>query len=221
PRRPRGAANDCVYHVLNRAVRRAVLFETPRDYAAFEHVLLQTARRVPVRVLAYCAMRTHWHLVLWPHTSGQLPRFMHWLTCTHAQRWHAVHQTAGTGAVYQGRYKAIPVEMDAHVLRVCRYVERNALRAGLVERAEDWRWSSLWRRHNFCNPGFLHDWPIPCPDNWLEHVNEAQSDAELEAMRWAVRRNAPFGSDAWRAEEAQLLGLSPEFRGRGRTTKTQ
>src|SRR5439155_23281390 len=146
PRRPRGPATDLVYHVLNRAVRRAPLFQTPADYSAFEHVLLQAMQRVPLRLLAYCAMPSHWHLIVWPTAAGELSRFMHWLTCTHAQRWHSAHGTSGTGAVYQGRYKAIPVESDLHLLRVCRYVERNALRAGRVPRAEDWRWSSLWRR---------------------------------------------------------------------------
>jgi REP-associated tyrosine transposase len=219
PRRPRGPATDCVYHVLNRAVRRALLFETEADYAAFEWVLLQTVQRIPTRVIAYSAMPTHFHLVLWPDARGQLSQFMHWLTCTHAQRWHAVHETSGTGPVYQGRYKAIPVETDAHVLRVCRYVERNALRAGLVPRAEDWRWSSLWRRHNFCTDTFLHDWPVPCPANWIEHVNQPQSETELEAVRWAVRRGAPFGSDNWRTERARLLGVNPEFPGRGRRRK--
>jgi putative transposase len=221
PRRPRGPATDSVYHVLNRAVRRAVLFETESDYAAFEQVLLQTVQRVPLRMLAYTAMSTHWHLVVWPDAHGQLSRFMHWLTCTHAQRWHAVHGTSGTGPVYQGRYKAIPVQTDAHVLRVCRYVERNALRAGLVPRAEDWRWSSLWRRRNFCTDDFLHEWPVPCPANWIEHVNQPHSETELEAVRRAIRRGAPFGSDDWRAEGARLSGVNPEFRERGRPPKLE
>ncbi|MDH4083079.1 MAG: hypothetical protein OEV99_01655 [Nitrospira sp.] len=64
----------------------------------------------------------------------------------HTHRWYARHQTAGTGPVYQGRFKSIPVQTDEHLLTVARYVERNALRAKLVRRAEDWKWSSLWRR---------------------------------------------------------------------------
>jgi putative transposase len=219
PRRPRGPAYDSMYHVLNRAVRRAPLFESDADYAAFEKVLVQTVQRVPIRVLAYCAMPNHWHLVVWPDARGQLSSFMHWLTCTHAQRWHVAHATAGTGPVYQGRFKAIPVEAESHFLRICRYVERNALRAGLTQRAEEWRWSSLWRRRNYCDHGLLHDWPIPCPVDWIEHVNQPQSESELQSVRWAVRRNAPFGSDNWRAGYARFAGLSPDFRGRGRPRK--
>ena len=215
PRRARGRMPEFVYHVLNRGVRRAILFEQPSDYRAFERVLMQTLQRFPVRVLAYCAMPNHWHLIVWPTAPGELPRFMHWLTCTHAQRWHAHRGTSGTGAVYQGRYKAIPIESDRHFLRVCRYVERNPLRAGLVARAEDWRWSSLWRRCHFCADG-MHRWPVDQPLDWLERVNEAQNEAELAALRWAIQRNAPFGSAIWRDETARLLNVNPQFLPPGR-----
>jgi REP-associated tyrosine transposase len=171
PRRPRGFTGNLPYHVMNRAVRRAALFETAGDYEAFEIVLRQALQRVPVRLVAYCAMPNHWHLIVWPAEDGQLQRFMHWLTTTHAQRWHAWHGTSGTGPVYQGRYKAVGIESDAHVLTACRYVERNPIRAGLVTRAEDWRWSSLWRRCNRCADGFLNDWPVPLPSDWLNSVN--------------------------------------------------
>jgi putative transposase len=189
--------------VLNRGVRRAVLFDTDAEYARFERILLQALRREAVRLLAYCAMPNHWHLVLWPTHPGQLSLFMHWLTCTHAQRWHSAHGTSGTGAVYQGRFKAFPVRSDHHLLRVCRYVERNPLRAQLVTRAEDWRWSSLWRRGNFCDHGVLHDWPVERPANWLALVNEPETNAEVEALRAAIRRGAPFGEAGWQAEAAR------------------
>ncbi|MCX7423960.1 MAG: transposase, partial [Planctomycetia bacterium] len=135
-----------VFHVLNRANARATIFEKPEDYAAFERVLQEALDRVEMRVLAYCLMPNHWHLVLWPRLDGDLSKFMGWLTLTHTQRWHAHHRTVGTGHLYQGRYKSFPVQDDEHFLTVCRYVERNGLRANLAPRAEEWRWSSLWHR---------------------------------------------------------------------------
>jgi putative transposase len=75
--------------------------------------------------------------------DGDLTSFVSWVTMTHAQRWHAYNGTVGSGHLYQGRFKAFPVEKDDHFLKVCRYVERNAMRANLVDRAEDWRWCSL------------------------------------------------------------------------------
>ena len=143
PRRPRCATGGLVYHVLNRAIGQMTLFETQGDYLSFERTIAQAHERVAMRTLAFCIMPTHWHLVLWPRADGDLSEFMRWLTVTHTQRRHAHRGTAGSGPLYQGRFKSFPIASDGHFLRVCRYVERNPLRAGLVTRAEDWRWSSL------------------------------------------------------------------------------
>jgi putative transposase len=144
----RAAAGGVIYHVLNRANARRPIFEKTVDFEAFERVLGDAYARVATRILGYCIMPNHWHLVLWPSRDGELTQFMAWLTLTHTQRWHAHHQSAGAGHLYQGRFKSFPVQADDHFLTVCRYVERNALRAGLVARAEDWRWSSLWYRND-------------------------------------------------------------------------
>ena len=145
PRRPRISSGGVVYHVLNRGVGRMTLFEDRDDYAAFERVLAQAQERLPMRLLGYCLMPNHWHLVVWPRKDGDLSEWMRWLTVTHTQRWHAHHHSAGTGPVYQGRFKSFPIQSSPHLLTVVRYVERNALRARLVKQAEDWRWGSLWR----------------------------------------------------------------------------
>jgi len=117
-------------------------------------------------------MSNHWHLIVWVDNQPQLSTFAHWFTGTHAQRWHAAHGTSGTGSVYQGRFKSIAIGSDRHFLAATRYVERNALAAGVVSRAEDWRWCSLWRHCNNCHAGILHPWPVPKPECWLAMVNE-------------------------------------------------
>src|SRR5262249_17984231 len=112
PRRLRFASGGFVYHVLNRAVGRSTLFAKEGDYAAFEKVLREADQFMPMRLLAFCLMPNHWHLVLWPKEDGQLSDYMRWLTVTHTQRWHAHHHTSGTGPVYQGRFKSFPVQED-------------------------------------------------------------------------------------------------------------
>ncbi|MBI3836429.1 MAG: hypothetical protein HY288_00665 [Planctomycetia bacterium] len=116
--------------------------------------------------------------------DGQLTAFLRWLSHTHTMRWHAHYHTSGTGHLYQGRFKAFPVENDDHFYAVVRYVERNALRAGLVDRAEAWRWSSLWRRESgdAGARALLARWPVPRPRNWVHQVNRAQTSAELESV---------------------------------------
>lgn len=221
PRRLRFATGGYVYHVLNRAVGRATLFRKAGDYAAFEKVLRQAHDWVAVRLLAYCLMPNHWHLVVWPEADGDLSEYLRWLTVTHTQRWHAHHHTAGTGPLYQGRFKSFPIQVDDHFLSVCRYVERNALRAGLVARAEAWRWSSLWQRGQQSGASLLAPWPIAIPDRWEKYVNQAQTEAELERVRLSLSRGMPYGDEDWVQVTAKELGLQSTLRPRGRPRKTR
>jgi putative transposase len=178
-------------------------------------------RRLPVPVLAYCVMPSHWHLVLWPQADGDLSRFVGWLTLTHTQRRHAHYHTTGSGHVYQGRFKSFPVQTDEHLLTVLRYVERNPLRAGLVGRAADWRWGSLWRRER--GPAearaLLAEGPVPRPAGWAAWVDAPQTAAELERLRRCSRRGQPFGDPAWVQEAARRLGLETTLRAPGRPRK--
>ncbi len=212
PRRPRFRSGGYVFHVLNRAVRRQTIFATEGDYAAFQRVLEEARHRVPMRLLAFCVMPNHFHLVLWPVGDEDLSETMRWLTVTHTQRWHARHQTAGTCPIYQGRFKSFPVEQDEHFFTVVRYVERNPLRAKLVSRAERWRWSSLWLACNERCDVTLDASPVPRPDCWIEHVQRPQTEGELAAVRESVTRGSPFGGDAWRQETAKRLGLQSTLR---------
>ena len=123
--------------------------------------------------------------------------------------------------IYQGRFKSFPIELDEHLLAVLRYVERNALRAGLVRRAQDWRWCSLWRRSQGVEDGLLSEWPMEVPADWVRRVNRAQSAAELEALRTCVKRGRPCGAEAWTARMAKKLGLEYSLRPRGRPPKRQ
>jgi putative transposase len=210
-----------VFHVLNRANGRKTVFHTPKDYEAFEHVLAEAQQRVAMRILAYCVMPNHWHLVLWPEQDGALSRFMHWLTLTHVQRWHTHQESTGAGHLYQGRFKSFPVQSDSHVLTVCRYVERNPLRANLVTKAEEWPWSSLWRRQTSRSEGKLQlsVWPVDRPSDWVDRVNRPETSEELGAMRLSVARGRPFGDDTWGPLTAQQLGLLCTLKPCGRPKK--
>lgn len=195
PRRNLDQTEGLVLHVINRGVRRARLFEQPEDYDAFLRALDEGRRRTGMRVLAYCVMPNHFHLVVWPRKRGQLPAFMAWFQGTHSKRWHRARGTTGTGPVYQGRYRAFPVQTDAHFLTVCRYVERNPVRAKLVARARDWRWSSFAERSRAGAARLTAEWPIPPPETWEASLDVAEPD--LMAVREALNRGISFGPDDW------------------------
>jgi putative transposase len=217
PRTARIAPGGIIYHALNRGCGRCSLFDKVADYDAFERVLDYAMERDPTRILAYSLMPNHWHFVLWPREDGELTRFLRRLTHTHTQRWHAHRHSAGTGHLYQGRFKSFPVEQDDHLLTVIRYVERNALRADLVQQAEQWRWSSLWRRlhGNDRARAIVHPWPVQMPADWVERVNLPHTPAELAALRHSCVRGTPFGSERWKLDTAARLELGRTLRRRG------
>ncbi len=218
PRTARNAPGGLVYHVLNRANGRLRLFKKNDDFLAFEQVLLLAHQRVPIRILDWCIMPNHWHLVLFPREDGELTAFLRWLTLTHAQRWKHAHAAVGHGHLYQGRFKSFPIEQDEHLLTVLRYVERNPLRAGLVRRAEQWRWGSCHVRQNRShelNP-LLSMWPVDRPARWLETVNLPQGEAAEKMVKESIKRNRPLGGDGWVRRMAERLNLGYTLRPRGR-----
>jgi putative transposase len=206
---------------LNRSVGRLPLFAEDADFEAFQRVLVEAHQKHPIRILAYCVLSDHWHFVVWPQADGQVTDFFRWLAHTHGMRWHVAHRTVGYGHLYQGRFKSFPVQRDENLLTVLRYVERNALGAGLVERAEDWRWGSLWagRRGDKVIKAILSPWPVERPRNWTERVNAPLRASELGRLRVSIERNRPYGDDAWIKRTAGKLGLEHTIRPPGRPPK--
>lgn len=221
PRIPRVDVGNELYHVINRANARLPIFFEQEDYILFETILEEVQEKYNMRILAYCLMPNHFHLVLYPHQDGDLQKFMQWLTLTHTQRWHTQNKTIGTGHLYQGRYKSFIIENDRHLSTVIRYVERNPLRAKLVKKAENWYFCSLARRlsPHTSKHKLLSDWPIPVPRDYLSFVNTPISESEQESIRYCVNRGKPFGSDSWNDTIINKYGLQSTIRKRGRQIK--
>ena len=193
------------------------MLRSQNDFAAFDRVMLQAHERCPLRILSYCLMGNHWHFVAWPEDDGQLTEFFRWLAHTHAMRWRVAHNTVGYGHLYQGRYKSFPVQPGASLLKVCRYVERNPLTAGLVERAQDWRSSSLWVREHGTDEqkALLHEWPTPRPAAWASRVNAVTTKKEQSRWELSLSRSRPFGDDLWTNQTVKKLELEHTVRGEG------
>lgn len=221
PRIGRIDVGDHVYHVINRANARAQIFETDDDYKQFEAILGDAVEKYSMRLLAYCIMRNHWHLVLHPKQDGDLGLFMGWLTNTHTRRWHTAKDTVGQGHLYQGRYKSFLCEKDSHFLTLVRYVERNAKKANLVKKAEDWHWSSVWSRE-YGSPEqkkILSSWPVDEPKRYLDWLNQPQTQEEEDVLERSIAKDIPFGSDSWIEKVVLKFGIGQTLRGVGRPKK--
>ena len=198
PRARRCCPAGVIFHIINRTNDRRRLFAQDDDYNEFLILLRRARDRIPMRICAFCLMPNHWHLVLWPTTEGDMSEFMHWLSSVHAmrvrRRWNAV----GAGHVYQDRFRSLPVETSVYYWNVLKYVESNPLRAGLVNRAEKWRWSSLIDRS--CDtPRIGLATPMEMPAGWTKWVNQEISSEQLRALRESTEAGRPYGSPAWAA----------------------
>ena len=159
PRTARASVGDYCYHIINHGNGRAQVFHADGDYQAFIGLLEQSCGRLPIRLLAFCLIPNHFHLALWPYHDGDVSRWMQWLLTAHVRRYHRWYESSGH--VWQGRFKAFPIEQDTHLLTVLRYIGQNPVRAQLVAHAEGWRWSSA-RPHVESVPGLRIDaGPVP------------------------------------------------------------
>ena len=208
PKRLRHTLQGTAFHVMNRAVRKTVLFNDAAEYDAFFSVVQEGIGKFRVRPMAYCAMPNHWHFVVTCDRIEDISKWLHWQTTTHAIRWNLARDSRGSGAVYQSRFKAVPIQTETSFYRVCRYVERNALRSGLVSTAETWRWGSLYAHCGNCYTIPLYRWPILRPLNWFEFVNSPEDHADLAALRMTIKRNQPIGEPDWQRAVAPFIGLS-------------
>lgn len=214
PRIARATGGGLCYHVLNRGNGRTRVFHKDEDYQAFVDLIAAANQRIPMRVMGYCLMPNHFHLMVRPFGDGELSTWMQWLMTSHVRRYHAHYHSSGH--VWQGRFKSFIVQKDEHFLKAMRYVERNALKAGLVKRAQNWRFGSLYWRTAGRQLGLLSDWPVQRPRRWREMVNRPQNETELEALRRCVQRGRPYGDDRWVTRAAKQYDLETTLRPRGR-----
>jgi len=219
-RSPRADEAGGIYHALNRGNARHDVFFKDEDFEAFERLIAEGLEKFPVDLIAYQWMSNHWHMVLSPRVDGGMSAFIGWITLTHTQRYHAHHGTMGHGHVYQGRYKSFPVQNDEHFHVVCRYVERNALTAKLVKRAQNYRWGSLFNWLGGDSPIELARWPVRRLPRWVQRVNQSLSKKERDALSNCVQRGLPFGNEDWTTKTTKRLGLESTARLRGRPKKS-
>ncbi|HET6883051.1 MAG TPA: transposase, partial [Pirellulales bacterium] len=179
-------------------------------------------QRWPFELYGYCLMSNHFHLLLRPR-GAPISRIMQSLLVSHTQRYHKHHRSGGH--VWQGRYKSPVVQNDEHLLTVLRYIEANPVRARLVERAEDYAWSS-YRMHGLGEHDELVDrlvtydqlspYPAVRQRIWERKVHQPIEEHTLATIRRSSATGLPYGDETWVDRLAKKLGLDLTIRPRGR-----
>ncbi len=226
PRPLRPIQDGLIYHVINRGNNRQDVFRKDGDFQAFLDALAELKQRKPFELYGYCLLNNHFHLLVRP-IAASVSRLVQSLLVSHTQRYHRHHSSGGH--VWQGRFKSPVIQSDEHLLTVLRYIEANPLRAKLVRRAEDYRWSS-YRNHALGEPNALLDRVVtyeelsPYPSvrrrQWAQKVHQPMNDAQLDAVRRSVATGLPLGSPDWVTRLSKRLHLDLTIRPRGRPRKS-
>jgi putative transposase len=193
PRPIRYCPGGYIFHVLNRANSRNRIFNNRFQYNQFLEILLEAYLAFTVKILSYCIMPNHWHLLLQPTEDGELSRFVGWIANTHTRRYRTLNNSIGHGPLYQGRFKSFPVKNDRHFFLVKRYIERNPLTANLVSSCQEWAPSSIGQ--NFFDQYWipLSEGPGPVADDWLEMVHMPLTLEEQTKLAASVNRGIHYG----------------------------
>jgi putative transposase len=193
------------------------VFEVDEDREAYLALLRQYMARHGVSLWAYCLMTNHVHLIVVPEGEQSLSRALRDAHTVYAMRFN--RRTKVSGHVWQGRFYSCPLD-DAHLWAAVRYVERNPVRTGLVERAEEYRWSSAAAHCGLRDDGVLATGfpPEGAIEDWQAWLREEEDESVLETIRSHTNTGRPCGSPGFVQRVEALLGrrLRPQKRGRKR-----
>ena len=225
PRPLRPIADGLVYHVINRGNNRQAVFGSEGDFHAFLKAIADLKERMPFDLYGYCLMSNHIHLLVRPRKLS-ISRIVQSLLVSQTQRFHRFHRSGGH--VWQGRFKSPVIQDDDHLLTVLRYIEANPLRAGMVERAGDYPWSSFACHGEGRNDPLLDavasyealaTYAAVRQRRWSAYVHAQPEEAETAAIRRSSATGLPYGEAGWVDRLAARLKLDLTIRARGRPRK--
>ncbi len=190
-----------IYHILSRGNQKQAIFKDDKDREAFIDVIKEAVKRFSIEVYAYVLMGNHYHLML-KTQDPNLSKTMQWIGTAYTRRYHLRHKECGH--LFQGRFKSVIVEDETYLLRLSYYIHRNPLRAGMVSRLIDYRWSSYaayaYQNHQQRKPGWLNtDFILSkfnSKDRCRSYRMAAQDYSDETVQIWEeVKHGLIFGSD--------------------------
>ena len=227
PRSVRVIVPNVPHHVVQRGHNRSSVFAESADFNYYLQTLREWKITLGIKVYSYCLMTNHIHLILEPSDDAQVVgKLMRRLA---GRQTRYVNRLEGrTGSLWDGRYKASPIQTERYLLACSRYVELNPVRAKIVATPEEYAWSSFRRKVTATGTGWLDEDPCfralgnrhseraRCYAAYLRSVVSAEEET---LIRRAVRRNQLTGDERFINEIAARVGRRIELRGQGRPGK--
>ncbi len=206
PRVHRSFYDGGVYHIINRSVQKQNIFKDDRDYQKLMELLIDNKDDYQVKLWGYCLMPNHYHLVVKIQNAELFPKYMQKVMSNFATWYNARHQRVGH--LWQGRYKSFIVQADLYLYTLMRYVEANPVRALLVEKSINWKYSSVINR--------IDTPPIEFPASWQKDLDEPINASELKKIRKSIEKQKPYGDERWVENTAKKYGCEQTLNTKGR-----
>lgn len=225
PRRARMYLPHLPYHVVQRGNNREVCFIEPENYQYYLILWQELAAKHDLAVHAYCLMTNHVHFLVTPHRERSVSHTMKVVGSRYAQYINKKYRRTGT--LWEGRHRASLVQSDRYLLTCMRYIELNPVRAGMVVRPEEYRWSShgvnAWGDPGWLTPHaeYRHlGQTFPERTHAYRELFKSQlSDHDIHLVRKAAHYCQPIGDDRFRQQIEQKYGITLGQMERGRPTK--
>jgi len=204
-RLPRVVVVDVPHHVTQRGNARQVILANDTDRLTYLELLREYSQLYGLGLLGYCLMSNHVHLIAVPHQPEAMSQLLKQAHGRYASYWNA--KQSSTGHVWQGRFYSCPLD-EMHLWTALRYVELNPVRAGMVTSAEEWKWSSAAAHCGLAPPSPMLEmerWQKRWTDReWRQFIAEAESAAEISALRHCTHTGRPLGTEEFMAELEQM-----------------
>ena len=229
PRKVRILVPNYPHHIVQRGHNRKVVFLADEDYQFYLENLKEWKIKLGIKLYAWCLMTNHIHLIIEPgddaSTASELMKRL-----AGRQAAFVNKQEGRSGALWEGRFKASPIQRDNYLLACCRYVEMNPVHANMVSGPRQYRWSSYRERIGLVDNGLLDmdasylglaDDAVRRIERYQAYLKQGASDKEIELLRDAWSRNQLTGNDHFIDEIERRTGRRVEYRSRGRPGKDQ
>jgi len=227
PRSARLLVPNCPHHIVQRGHNGNAVFVDEQDYQYYLENLKLFKSELGVKVYAWCLMTNHIHLILQPGDDvSELSKLMKRVSGRQSAYVNKLERR--TGSLWEGRFKASPIQRDEYLLPCVRYIEMNPVRAGMVLSPAEYQWSSYHERLNLSDRGLIEldecylglaTTSVKRIERYKSFLMDGVADKELKALRESVNRNQLTGNNRFVDEIEKRIGIRVEKRGRGRPVK--
>jgi putative transposase len=226
PRKARLIVPECPHHIVQRGHNRKTVFVTDEDYRFYLENLVEWKERLGIRLYAWCLMTNHVHLIVEPGADvTTVSQLMKRLAGRQSALVNKLERR--TGSLWDGRFKASPIQRDEYMLSCIRYVEMNPVRAGMVAGPRQYRWSSYRERmglEDVARIDYDKTYQGLAENNdkrrekYRDYVRQGVAEDEIKLIRGSLQRNRLTGNNRFADEIEEKIGRRIENRGRGRPT---